>query len=54
MIDWELDVDRFVGYDSDGVEYEAEIIEVDGEKVPDLDSVCETGLTIMSYDWTRS
>ena len=49
-IDFELDVDEFCGYDSDGVEYRAEVKEVDGEKVPDLDTVYETGLTMMDYD----
>ena len=50
VIEWELDVDEFCGYDSDGVEYRAEVKEVDGEKVPDLDTVYETGLTMMDYD----
>ena len=50
---FELDEKRFVGYDGDGVEWEAEQIEIDGEIVPNLETVERTGLTLMSYDWTR-
>ena len=52
-IDFELDVDSFVGYDDDGVEYEADAVEINGELVPDLDTVCETGQTMMDYDYKR-
>ena len=47
---FELDEKRFVGYDGDGVEWEAEQIEIDGEIVPNLETVERTGLTLMSYD----